>query len=651
MKPSPPRFRSFASYFAGPRSLAAVVAAIALAGFEGSARAQFGGQPGGMQPGGMGPQMGEEPKEEGPAEEAPEEEQQPQDLEPLGAYAGQARKTTQVVQIDGYLRLRTDFLHKLHLDQTYILGSSGGDPGMGMGMGMGTGTGTGTGTPSGGTSFSRTPPFPVPLECAITQTRCGSKNLGSGNLRLRLEPIINISDQVRVVAQVDVLDNLILGSTPDSVVVSNLAPHPSLYRSQDPPEIGRNSVVTSIRAKRAWGEVDSEFGSLRFGRMPWHFGRGIAFNNGACPDCEGGTTVDRIMALTQLYGHQVALSWDFGSQGFYGGSYLQDPWQDQFPLDLSQRDDVLQLMLSIGKMDDELRFSERAAQGDLMFNYALQVVYREQGQEIYESETNSQTGVARGTLNDPILRDPNRIETDVDALVVLPSLWMKLGWKALTVEAEASGVVGRIENAGPLAVGEDTASKKLTLRQLGWVLATELRLYRNAFFLGFETGGATGDQAEDPTTYLNHRWKFVPQPEGDSKITDFKFSPEYHVDEILFRRLYGTVSNAVYVKPKMTYWLDLAERRQVGLSAAFIYSMALEKVATPGNALPYGVEMNLGVNYRNPPDGFYAGITWGVLWPMAALNRPAGGTPAPLWQAAQDATSAQVLRTFLGVKF
>ena len=50
--------------------------------------------------------------------------------------------------------------------------------------------------------------------------------------------------------------------------------------------------------------------------------------------------------------------------------------------------------------------------------------------------------------------------------------------------------------------------------------------------------------------------------------------------------------------------------------------MALEKVSTPGNASPYGVEMNLGLNYRNPADGFYAGLTWGVLWPMGALNRP-----------------------------
>jgi uncharacterized protein (TIGR04551 family) len=638
LKPSPPRFRSFAPHSSGPLTGAmfAVFAVASVVAFERSAHAQFGGQPGGMQPGGMGPQMGEEPKEEGPAEEAPEEEQQSQDLEPLGAYAGQARRSTQVVQIDGYMRLRTDFMHKLHLDQTYITGTSNSG---------------GTGASGAGTSFTRTPPFPVPLECPIEMARCSSKNLGSGNLRLRLEPTINISDQVRVMAQIDVLDNIVMGSTPDSQRRTNLAPAPALYGSQIPPETGINSTFTSVRAKRAWAEVDSEFGSLRFGRMPWHFGRGIFFNNGSCPDCEGGTTVDRIIGITQLYGHQFALSWDFGPQGHYGGYTPSFGQTSLFPFDPSQRDDVLQLMGSISKLDDDVRFNERASQGELMFNYALQVVYREQGQERYDlSDDAKRRLMMTGTLQESDLRPPN-ITLDVDALVVMPSLWMKLGWKALNVEAEASGVVGRIDNAGPLAAGGDRASKRLTLQQLGWVVATELRLYRNAFFLGFETGGATGDQAEDPTTYLNHNWKFVPQPEGDKKITDFKFSPEYHVDEILFRRIYGTVSNALYVKPAMTYWLDLAERRQLGLSAAFIYSMALEKVSTPGNALPYGVEMNLGVNYRNPADGFYAGITWGVLWPMAALNRPNSGTPIPLWEVGQDATSAQILRTFLGVKF
>jgi uncharacterized protein (TIGR04551 family) len=602
--------------------------------FASAAHAQFGGQPGGMPPGGMGPQpMGEEPKEEGPAEEAPEQEsQESSDLEPLGGYPGQARRVRQVVQLDGYFRLRSDFFHKLHLNQTYFVN----------------------------VNDRRTPPFPLPLECPVAETACGSKNMGGGNLRLRLDPTVNVTDQVRVVAQVDVFDNTIMGSTPDSVVNarrpadrSGRAPIGALSSSQDPPEAGLNSLVSGVRAKRAWAEVDSEFGSLRFGRMPWHFGRGIAFNNGACPDCDGGTTVDRVLGLTQIYGHQIALSWDFGASGHHIGLIdlgTRDP--NGPPLDLSQRDDVFQLMMSITHLDDERRFQDRALQGELMFNYGMQLVFRKQGHEVYDYsmmvEENVRTGMAPPTRDDLTMS----LNTNVNALVFLPSLWMKLAWKALTVEAEASGVLGRVADGGPL-VDPEEPNKRLTLRQLGWVVATELRLYKNSFFLGFETGGATGDQAEDPSTYLNYRWKLVPQPQGDHLVSDFKFSPDYHVDEILFRRILGTVTNAIYVKPQMTYWLDLAERRQVGLSAAFIYSMAFESVSTPGNAYPYGVEMNLGLNYRNPADGFYGGVTWGVLWPLGALNRPLSTSlqGQSLWPGEQDATSAQVLRAFLGVRF
>ncbi len=602
--------------------------------FASAAHAQFGGQPGGMPPGGMGPQpMGEEPKEEGPAEEAPDQEsQEPSDLEPLGGYPGQARRVRQVIQLDGYFRLRSDFFHKLHLNQTYFVNASD----------------------------RRTPPFPLPLECAVEETPCGSKNLGGANLRLRLDPTVNVTDQVRVVAQVDVFDNTLMGSTPDSLINARRpgdrtgrAPIGVLSGSQDPPEVGINGLLTGIRAKRAWGEVDSEFGSLRFGRMPWHFGRGIAFNNGSCPDCDGGTTVDRVLALTQVYGHQIALSWDFGAQGHHIGLIdlgARDP--NGPPLDLSQRDDVFQLMLAITRLDDERRFQERALQGELMFNYGTQIVFRQQGHELYDYADSTDERVRTGAIVPGREDLTPSINQNVNALVVLPSLWMKLAWKALTVEAEASGVFGKVEDAGPL-VDADDPNKRLTLRQLGWVVATELRLYKNAFFLGFETGGATGDQAEDPRTYLNYRWKLVRQPAGDHLMSDFKFSPDYHVDEILFRRIIGTVTNAAYVKPQMTYWLDLAERRQVGLSAAFIYSMAVEPVSTPGNAFPYGVEMNLSLNYRNPADGFYAGATWGVLWPLGALNRPLTTSlqGQSLWPEKQDATSAQVLRAFLGVRF
>ena len=76
------------------------------------------------------------------------------------------------------------------------------------------------------------------------------------------------------------------------------------------------------------------------------------------------------------------------------------------------------------------------------------------------------------------------------------------------------------------------------------------------------------------------------------------------------------------------------------------------KVSTPGNSLSYGIELNGGISYRNPADGFYGGVTYGVLWPMGALNRGrVTGATLSTFDHVDDASTAQVLRTFLGIKF
>src|SRR3954452_15592278 len=100
--------------------LALALAAASLDATTHAARAQYGGggmgTPGGMQP---PPPMGQEPKEEGPAEEAPEDGTRPADLEPLAEYAEQNRRKMQIFEVDGYLRLRTDYMHDFFLGQGY----------------------------------------------------------------------------------------------------------------------------------------------------------------------------------------------------------------------------------------------------------------------------------------------------------------------------------------------------------------------------------------------------------------------------------------------------------------------------------------------------------------------------------------------------
>lgn len=615
-----------------------------------TARAQMGGMgPGGMPNAPMGGQQG--PKEEGPAQQAPEEAAAPEDLEPLAGYTNQSKRRAQLFELNGYFRLRTDYMHQLSLNQGYSnkvpldpLTSRAYTTSSSANLGL--------------------PPFPQALNCRSplaqvspgTYNGCGHKDLADSNIRFRLEPTLNVTDQVRIHSQFDVLDNTVLGSTPDSLAgldnpasaVIPQAPIPFLYNSQNAPEIGQNGYMSSIRAKRAWAEVDTEFGSLRFGRMPWHFGRGITYNDGSCMDCDGGTTVDRVALLTEMYGHQFTLALDYGSQGLTSNQLaLGRIGANGVPIDLAQDDDIYEFMFSVTKIDNAAQIRERVDRGDVVLNYGLQLVYRSQhsGYDTSSCFSNPQQPACGGMLT---TQDQALPLTDINAFFFQPNVWFKLQYKALTVEFEGTALLGRMDKGGIL-LSQAEQNQPAYFRQFGGVLASELHLYRDAFFIGFEAGGASGDQAENESSYLNYRWRFVQQPAGDHSIRDLHFSPEYHIDSILFRNILGTVSNAIYFKPAVSYWFDLAQGRQLGVNGTVIYSLAQVPVSTPGNSLQYGLEMNVGVTYRNTAEGFYAGMTWGVLWPFGALDRP-----SPLWsdgQGAGNADAAQILRGFLGVKF
>ena len=49
-----------------------------------------------------------------------------------------------------------------------------------------------------------------------TGQACSNKTQSSANMRFRLNPELHLSDNLRIVSQIDLLDNLVLGSTPNS---------------------------------------------------------------------------------------------------------------------------------------------------------------------------------------------------------------------------------------------------------------------------------------------------------------------------------------------------------------------------------------------------------------------------------------------------
>jgi hypothetical protein len=63
----------------------------------------------------------------------------------------------------------------------------------------------------------------------------------------------------------------------------------------------------------------------------------------------------------------------------------------------------------------------------------------------------------------------------------------------------------------------------------------------------------------------------------------------------------------------------------------------------------YGIELDGDLGYENKEEGFFAGISYGVLFPMGALDHPASLG----YQGDEDgeASTAQTIQTRLMLKY
>jgi hypothetical protein len=139
-------------------------------------------------------------------------------------------------------------------------------------------------------------------------------------------------------------------------------------------------------------------------------------------------------------------------------------------------------------------------------------------------------------------------------------VWLRVNWKTLRVELEASGVIGRMferdldrdvtETGFEYAdVGKGGDLSKRTFMQLGYALEFKYGLFKDRFHLGLDHGFATGD----PSGTLQPAEPAIANG-VDSRWTNFRFNPAYMQDLLLFRELLGTAANAAYFKPWMAFY-------------------------------------------------------------------------------------------------
>ncbi|MBK7862062.1 MAG: TIGR04551 family protein [Archangiaceae bacterium] len=469
------------------------------------------------------------------------------------------------------------------------------------------------------------------------------------NMRFRFEPTFNVSEEVRIRTQIDMLDNVMFGSTPDYAFSRGLATGYAWDRdefgifsqSQQPPQSGVNALTDSIRVKRLWGEVSTPVGILRFGRMGSHWGTGMLHNDGNCLDCDLGDTVDRIMFVAEpVSGWYITPMIDFNVEG------PQTTRDTGAPVDLSNSDDAHSLVIAAARRDTESQAKAKINSGGTVVNFGVHFTYRWQKNDPQDYYGNPFVDDAIYVNPPPAGQQPSYPGyVQRSAHLYIPDVWFKIERKEFRIELEFASILGDVQNRAMSGMtgGDPSLNQSLGIIEFGGVLQGEVRLLDNALKIGVEVGFASGDvqsgfgnhprrkqtsTSANPNTVpgdIDGRQYACETATScsDSFIRNFRFNRAYSVDMILFRELLGGVTDALYIKPKASYRITDG----FNVFAALIYSRAIYAESTPSAHLTstgivgdanLGIEINAGARYETE-DGFFGEIRYGILIPLPGL--------------------------------
>ncbi len=527
------------------------------------------------------------------------------------------------------------------------------------------------GLKGGGTSVSVCGP-------AVNQP-CHDETESGANMRLRLDPEIHISDNLRIVSEIFALDNVLLGSTPDSYAMQPLtsgtnttttgvskpayqsagynpyAPTGFFSTTQGPPTAGVNALQNSINVQRVWGEYMTPLGQIRFGRMPGHWGLGMVENSGDGLDSDYQTTLDRIMFISGIKSMDLYFggAWDYVSTGtstanafsLYGGQ----------PYNNCNQCNVNEWAAFIARRTNPELQRLQLAHGDVVINGGLYTKFRAQYLDVAGGQTPLTVDTTGQTANN------NGLERR-QAWMLTPDLWLQTLWKKFRFEAEATFVWGELGYLPPL---QTDVNNPLDVRQVGIATQTEFKALDDKLDLNFGFGWASGDpyafntaSGQNPQGALNPGPSVPQEYSGAPYLSTFRFNPDYRIDLIFFRNILSRVEGAYYFRPSVDY--DLVHRpngEKIGGGVAFIWSRASEFVQTPGHHRDLGVEVDAQIYYQSKDGslnddpgkvgGFFAMLQGGIFFPLAGLDY----LPGQSTLADSSLTTAEALRLFLGIVF
>ncbi|MBM4396178.1 MAG: TIGR04551 family protein [Deltaproteobacteria bacterium] len=467
--------------------------------------------------------------------------------------------------------------------------------------------------------------------------------LGGANMRFRYEPTLHVAPSLAVHTQFDVLDNLVLGSSPDYNPSRPDAPLSLFSRSQAPLSSGRNALRDAISVKQVWASWDilspsdttSPLLTLSAGRMARHWGLGIVENDGEDLDADFGSYVDRVTLLARLWGVYFEAGFGWVSSGPTSVGVAQ-PFGE--PRDLTDKDDCTEVTFAVfqkpmTEAERKARFQRLVVRNRPVVDWGGYLVWRRQDLDLTSA---SEAAYLAGTA------DPSVPGGGYDALTLerrgawflTPDAWLRIEYvpavnKRLRFEIEVAGVFGEVDHVSRVA------PEPMEIRSIGGAFESEVQL--GSFSFGMDLGVASGDTAEyfgwlDKSNFLSDPTSF------NRRLSSFYFNPDYRPDLMMFRHVMGTVTNAFYFKPWFQYDIFESEKDALGGRIDLEYGRALEASATPGNDPNLGVELDVRLFYEQK-GVFFAGIDWAVLWPLGAFDlissfEDAGASYTSRWSTA-----------------
>jgi uncharacterized protein (TIGR04551 family) len=440
-----------------------------------------------------------------------------------------------------------------------------------------------------------TPIFPL--------TASGGHTLTAADMRVRLEPTLEVGQAVSFNFRVDVLDNVGFGSTPDVLPSTTTV---SLAATQaNPPETGVNALVSSFRVKRAWANVALPFGVLSVGRMGalFSWGTGFLVNNGDCISCDHGDAGDRVMLTMPVLSHYLMLAYDLSASGPYADLGGQN-------VNLEPRSQVNTVAAGIARYDSPTAQLRRLRAGRTLLQYGLILSYRWQDLDV--PAWIRPGGLVRGY-------GPNDV-THRGLQTFAGDLWFLVHKNGFRAELEAALLVGRIDNASPFP--DAILTQAVTSLQWGGVaslsysfhwplrLRAELGVASGTDGYGFGLMAAPNQTSTQKGDFEGPKLR----PPNYLAVNNFRFNSDYHVDLILWRRIVGQVSDAVYIKPTIRLGPFGSVQHHVYFETSVIDSHTMVVTTPPGQNTDLGLEIDAHIRYRYEP-AFEIDLGYGIYLP------------------------------------